>query len=36
VHLLKLSGFTMDGVYGDVYGEPLSDNTDKVIWVARR
>ena len=35
VHLLKLCGFTVEGVYGDMYGEPLSDESNTVIWVAQ-
>lgn len=35
VHLLKLCGYTVEGVFGDFYGNPLSDEADIVIWVAQ-
>ena len=35
VHLLKLCGFTVEGVFGDFYGNALSDEADTVIWVAQ-
>ena len=35
VHLLKLCGFTVEGVFGDFYGNALSDEANTVIWVAQ-
>ena len=35
-HLLELSGFTVEAVYGDFEGGPVTDRSDDLVWVARK
>ena len=35
-HLLELSGFTLEAVYGDFEGSEVSDQSDDLVWVARK
>ncbi len=34
-HLLHRAGFTVDAVYGNFDGEPLTDDSEQMIWVSR-
>jgi SAM-dependent methyltransferase len=34
-HLLARTGFTVEGLFGDFYRNPLQDNSPNMIWVAR-
>ena len=34
-HLLKLSGFTVDALYGDFQGGPVTSDSDDLVWLAR-
>ena len=36
IYLLKICGFDIEGVYGDLYGHSLTDAVTKIIWVANR
>lgn len=35
-HLLKRTGYEIEAVYGDFHKAALTDETDQMIWVARR
>jgi hypothetical protein len=35
-HLLRLSGFTPESVYGNFKGGPLRPQSDDMVWIARR
>ena len=35
-HLLKRTGYTVEAVYGDFYKATLSDESDQMIWVAKK
>jgi ubiquinone/menaquinone biosynthesis C-methylase UbiE len=35
-HLLELSGFEIEALYGGFGGEPFSDSSTEMVWVARR
>ena len=34
-HLLELCGFTVEALYGDFEGGPISEESDDLVWVAR-
>jgi ubiquinone/menaquinone biosynthesis C-methylase UbiE len=34
-HLLARAGFTVEGLFGDFFRNPLQDNSPNMIWVAR-
>ena len=35
-HLLARAGFTIEALYGDFLGAPLTDQSSEMVWVARR
>jgi hypothetical protein len=35
-HLLELSGFTLEAVYGDFDGGDVTEESDDLVWVARK
>jgi hypothetical protein len=35
-HLLELSGFTLEAVYGDFEGGEVSEDSDDLVWTARK
>jgi hypothetical protein len=35
-HLLALSGFEVEALYGWFDGTPFTDESDEMVWVARR
>jgi SAM-dependent methyltransferase len=35
-HLLELSGFTLEAVYGDFEGGEVSEDSDDLVWIARK
>jgi SAM-dependent methyltransferase len=35
-HLLELSGFTLEAVYGDFEGGEVTDESDDLVWIARK
>jgi SAM-dependent methyltransferase len=35
-HLLELSGFTVEELYGDFDGGPVTEDSDDLVWVARK
>jgi len=35
-HLLKRTGYTIEAVYGDFYKTALTDDSDQMIWIARK
>ena len=35
-HLLELSGFTVEALYGDFEGGEVSEHSDDLVWVARK
>jgi SAM-dependent methyltransferase len=34
-HLLELSGFEVEALYGGFHGEPFTDRSSEMVWVAR-
>jgi hypothetical protein len=35
-HLLELCGFEVEALYGGFEGEPFTDESTEMVWVARR
>ncbi len=35
-HLLELSGFEVEALYGGFAGEPFTDTSSEIVWVARK
>ncbi len=35
-HLLELSGFTVEATYGDFDGGPVTDDSDDMVWLAKK
>ncbi len=35
-HLLELSGFQVEALYGGFDGEPFDDTSSEMVWVARK
>ena len=35
-HLLELAGFTVEELYGDFAGGPVTEESDDLVWVARK